>query len=77
MATLTKGHFEEVAEAIRESKRLSIDFATGSAPADPEFVRGWDACTEYLLAQLANTFERSNGRFDRDRFTRACQAVRP
>ena len=61
---MTRKHFEAVAEAIREEKKIN-DRHTWLGCGR------WDA-TKRIANNLANVFAQTNDRFDRARFMTAC-----
>jgi hypothetical protein len=59
LSRFAKRHYEAIAEAMQEAKRYAIN--------DDQH-KGIDRS----ISELADTFARDNGSFDRDRFKRAC-----
>jgi hypothetical protein len=66
MSDFNKRHYEAIALALQHSQP-ELGFGT----CDAERGRERDTWLN-VLAELANTFARDNGRFNRDRFEAAC-----
>ena len=71
MSVFQQRHFEAIAEAIQEAKLAVTDkYPTRAEPATTETrLQGVKAVQDELTA----LFARSNGLFNRERFTRACE----
>lgn len=65
MTTFAKRHYEAVARALQDARRLNLVGGHEQAVAADQWRRVRDT--------LADTFARDNGSFNRDRFARACE----
>jgi len=63
MTTMTRKHFQLIADAVLESRRAE----------ESRGARGYAFVVDSVAAELARNLARTNPRFDADRFLRACR----